>query len=386
MKPELAEPIKQILQDDKTKDLVNKGLTGGDSYTNYLLDPMDPVWGEKYKLGPLEEKALDPEWVKANPAVAALNYPGFSEGSKSRRYNSGATAMFRDFVQPYVLNPLGKGLSYTTQFGPVGSALATGGAGYLGGKLVDSLLNKAGINSQFALLLGLLGAGSGYALSGANQKNAKALNMKKDNKFYKFGQAIGFAVKGAHVSTGAVLTSKEDTLKTPETAGYGVMQKNVCKLASDMYAFTNRKHKLEYHIFSKLAHAKRWAPALDAYVDTVYETLATLRDRHTPNLSAVVKSANGILDILTGTAARGAAMTPDVLKTLLGLSAAAGGSLGVAAWLANKHTREDATKNEALKQKISYYNMITDELSDQLKAKGLVVSEEDPELKDKQLV
>ena len=99
-----------------------------------------------------------------------------------------------------------------------------------------------------------------------------------------------------------------------------------------------------------------------------------------------MKSSSTILNTLTGFLARGATLTPEALKALLGLSAVTGGSVGVATWLANRHAKEDETKNEILKQKINYYNQVTDELSDQLKSKGLIVSEEDPEAKDKQLV
>jgi len=377
---------KDILSTDKLKEVASQSLNKNKTAEpTYLLDPQEPAWGSKYELGPMEEKALDPEWAAQNPEAAALNYPGFSDAAQRRRYNSFPNSLFRNVVQPYIFNPAGKALNFTTQFGPVGSTLATGGAGYLTGKLLDTLLNKAGINSRLDILLGLLGAGTGYALGGMN-KASHNLRMKKNSPFYELGQSIGFVNANIKVSSGTVLSTKEEILKTPETHGYGIMQKNVCKLAADMYAFTGKANRLEYHIFNKLAHAKRWSDALDPYVDSVYETLGKLKDAAAFDVNGAVKSASAILNTLTGLLARGATMTPEALKALLGLSAVTGGSLGVATWMANRHAKEDETKNEMLKQKINYYNQVTDELTDQLKAKGLIVSEEDPEAKDKQMV
>lgn len=344
---------------------------------NVLLDPEDPFWGDRYTLSELENKSLDPEWAKANPELAALNYPGFSATQKSRRANSGPTHIFNNFLKPYVLNPLSKGVDYTTKLGPLGSAAAVGGVGFIGGSVLDTILNKFGVNSKLGLLLGLLGAGTGYYRT--NYKNSNYLNMQKQTEFYKLGKAIGFSTLNVPVSEGFSLSYKEDTLKNASTQGYGIMQKNVCKLVSDMYSLTDQKHKFEYHVFSKLAHAKRWSEDLDPYVDTVYETLSHLNARNKLDLNQVVKSAVFNFFKFGG-------MAPNVVKGLLALSAATGGSVGALSWYLNRHSTEDTSKNEALKQKINYYNLITDELSNQLKAKGLLVSEEDPELKNKQLV
>lgn len=386
MNEDMQNLTKGLLFSDKLKSVASQNLnTNKPKQPEYLLDPRDPMGGAKYELGPMEEKALDPEWAKENPEAAALNYPGFSDAATRRRYNSFSNTVFRNVLQPYIFNPAGKALGFTTQFGPVGSTLATGGAGYLTGKLLDSLLNKAGINSRLDVLLGLLGAGTGYALGGMN-KDSHNLRMKKHSPFYELGQSIGFVNANIKVSSGSVLSHKEEILKTPETYGYGIMQKNVCKLAADMYVFTGKSDKLEYHIFHKLANAKRWSNLLDPYVDSVYETLGKLKSASEFDINGAVKSSSTILNTLTGFLARGATLTPEALKALLGLSAVTGGSVGVATWLANRHAKEDETKNEILKQKINYYNQVTDELSDQLKSKGLIVSEEDPEAKDKQLV
>lgn len=379
---------KKTVDSDYAKTFLDKNVAKGNQVDGVdLLDPEDPVWGSRYRLADLEQKALDPVWAAKNPELATLNYPGFSESARARRQNEGPGAIFRNFVNPYLVQPALKGLAYTTQFGPAGSAAATGGAGYLGGKALDALLNKAGIDSRFDILLGLLGAGAGYAMSkNSNYTPVKTLSMKKTSSFYKFGQAIGFVSQNVPVSEGYALAAKDETLNDVRTPGYGVMQKNVCKLAADMYSFTNQKHKLEYHIFEKLANANRWSNLLDPYVDAVYESLTRLHSKNAFDINAAIKSSSSILNLFTGLATRGAMMSPDALKTLLGLSAATGGSLGVATWLANRHAKQDVTKNEELKQKIDYYNMVTDELSNQLKAKGLIVSEEDPEAKDKQLV
>jgi DNA-binding MarR family transcriptional regulator len=377
---------------DRLKDLLKKtNLTPQEFKTlsdklnekKYLVTSADP-WASSssyYKLGPLEQKSLDPEWQKSNPALAAYNYPGSSDIANLRRYNTLANQLSR-FGLKYLVRPSAKLLNYTTSFSPFKSTVATGGVGFLGGSLLDKILGLKGINSRFDILLGTTGAAIGNLLGGANVKrNAYNFSMKKESNFVKFGKSLGLAANNVPAEEAVPILVKEDYLKNDLSKEYGYVQKMACKLASVMYEVTNQKHKLEYHLFDKLANAKGWATSLDPYSDAIFETVGVVNSAAETNANEAVKCADsGILKKVFSD------YVPSILGNSLMFGAATGGSLGALAWLLNRHATEDTTQNEILKQQIDYYNLMTDELSDKLKAKGLIVDQEDPEAKEKQLV
>lgn len=365
-----------------SQELVNKAL-GTDNSTK-LYDPRNS-FNTPYNLSAEENKALDPEYRADNPAAAAINYPGWDSTSISRRHNAGNRQLVESILKPYFLNPSKNLLNATTNFGPWGSAAATGGLGFAAGSLMDFLANKAGMNSHFNLLLGLGGAGLGHYMgknkSEQTPENTKYSNVnfnmnKQISPFYKLGHSIGFIRNNVNAADVETIMARENTFRDLEKSQYGVLQKVTCKMAACMYALTGQTDKFEFHLFNKLAHAKHWHESLDPYADTVNEVLGKHLKSGEFNINEVIKSAAGIAQLIPNILSGGAQMTPSMLSALMGAAALTGGAGGAVLWHANRHANEDSNKNEQLKQQIGYYKMLNDDISHDLKRKGLIVSDE----------
>lgn len=365
---------KNLVNSTNAQDFVNNSL--GVENNGKLYNPRNSFL-PPYTLSKEEADALDPEYAKQNPELAAINYPGWDSVALSRRHNQGTRQLVNSVLKPYFLNPAKKVLDTTTSFGPWGSAAATGGVGFGVGTLLDMLANRAGINSHFNLLLGAGGAGLGHYLGNLKKSSNVNFNMNKQlNPFYKLGHAIGFIRNNVKADDVETIMARENTFKDLNKSQFGVLQKVTCKMAADMYAFTGQKNTLEFHLFDKLANAKKWHESLDPYVDTVNEVIGKHLKRNEFDINQTIKNSTGLAQLLPAIVRGGAQMSPNMLSALMGTAALTGAAGGALTWHANRHANEDSNKNEQLKQQIEYYKMLNEDISNELKQKGLIVTDE----------
>ena len=153
-------------------------------------------------------------------------------------------------------------------------------------------------------------------------------------------------------------------------------------MAACMYALTGQADKFEFHLFNKLAHAKHWHESLDPYADTINEVLGKHMKAGEFDINQTIKDASGLAQLIPALITSGAKMSPSMLSALMGTAALTGGAGGALLWHVNRHANEDSNKNEQLKQQINYYKMINEDISNELKHKGLIVTDEADEAAD----
>jgi hypothetical protein len=197
---------------------------------------------------------------------------------------------------------------------------------------------------------------------------------------YRLGMAVAAAVSGCDPEEVLYKKATTETISNHQLPGYGAVQRMMCKYAADAYRNSGNMDKLAFHVYSELAEANPWWPTLDNYYDAAVSAVGkvhqTIRKEAmvTDNDLRFEKSAMGPA---TATASALFNLTPQAIKSILALGAATGVGGGALTWLANRSIAEDEPKLEAMRQKVDYYNQLTDEIEAQLAAKKSPVSEKE---------
>jgi hypothetical protein len=190
-------------------------------------------------------------------------------------------------------------------------------------------------------------------------------------------RAIGIATKAASYgrSPGDIVcldayNNKFGDMSSPD---YGKFQKMACLTAARIFERANLTNDRFYHVFTKLATYPAWHAELDVFSDSVLESIGLFKTASTileaeNKKDAFVKLA-GAADAIKKILGFGATLTPEFIKAIALTSAITGGVGGGAAWLLNRHSSEDDTANEQLKDKIDYYNSLSKEIKNRLKSK-----------------
>lgn len=196
---------------------------------------------------------------------------------------------------------------------------------------------------------------------------------------YRLGMAVASAAAGC--SSQEVLQKKAaiETISNHRLPGYGAVQRMMCKYAADAYRQSGKMDKFAFHVYSELSNATPWWPSYDSFYDAALSAVGKVHHNIRKeamiedNENRYVKSASSALAALSGALK----ITPEALKTILAVGTATGVGGGALTWLANRSIAEDEPKLEAMKQKVDYYNQLTDEIESQLAAKRSPVSEKE---------
>ena len=177
--------------------------------------------------------------------------------------------------------------------------------------------------------------------------------MNDQDAAFELGGSIAALRMG--VSTRAVpfLKAASDAIENPNTPGYGMRQRVVCRLIAGIYKEAGEMDQLGFHLYDKLSSAN-WVPELDRYYDIALRGLAA---------GGIDKMASALPGILASGVGKGVALTPDIVKTMIGAGIGTGAAAGSLYWLANRDTEEDDAKVEALRAKIRHYRQITKNIS-----------------------
>lgn len=201
-----------------------------------------------------------------------------------------------------------------------------------------------------------------------------------ESSYYNLGLAIGAAAHG--VSTEEVMFKKAsvDHIEDHRQTSYGSVQRLICKYAAEAYKESGQMEKFAYHVFDKLAVARPWWPEYDDYYSAAMQAIGSVhttirKEAAEVHQDDVLKSAGVITNVAGGVGK----VTPGVLKSMLAGGAVAGvlgGSLG---WLANRGVQQDEPKLEAMKNRINYYNQLTEEIESELANRGTPATPEEVE-------
>jgi len=170
------------------------------------------------------------------------------------------------------------------------------------------------------------------------------------------------------------------TLGDMNQNGYGYLEKMACNFAANLYEATGQGRSFEACLFRQLTKVAQWLPGLDHFVAPVFKALIK---EHSDALSEQAggeesKAAAAIPAFLLSTIGRGAMMTPQLLKTMMGGAAITGAGVGALGWGLNRDSTADELDTEAMREKLRHYRKITNEISDDLKRNNAVDMPEHP--------
>jgi len=200
-----------------------------------------------------------------------------------------------------------------------------------------------------------------------------------DSQYKQLGMAIGAAAHGEDTRSLWYKQAAVETMANRDVEGYGAIQRIVCKYASEAYKECGKMKTYNYHVFSKLAKATPWFPELDEYYDAAVSALGKVhgtirKEAHATEMEAVFEKR--AINLLSNLAAGVGRVSPEAMKVMLASGALAGLTGGSTAWLMNRGVTEDAPKLEAMKERINYYNQLTNEIENELQRKGVGSEEE----------
>jgi hypothetical protein len=165
--------------------------------------------------------------------------------------------------------------------------------------------------------------------------------------------AHGCSVKEYEMIKGAA--EEFESSGTFEQAQWG---RAVSKIASEILKAGGYENSQAFIIYDKLSKAPEWCDGYNQFVEIAEESLG----------KAVIKSA--AFSPAVAAVASKAALTPEALRWLIGLSAAGGAGLGSLAWLMRRDSRENDEEIEALEEKRKYYNQLAADIKSRLDDKA----------------
>lgn len=171
-------------------------------------------------------------------------------------------------------------------------------------------------------------------------------------------------------------------LSNPRSENYGALEKMGAHIAAELYVSTGQMLSPEYCIFNNLRKVASWYPALDRFVEPVFNALCNefmgAAELTRAQDEAVKKASIGaILSNIVGKTITGG---PAVAKMILAGGAAAGAGAGALYWGLNRDSMEDDDKTEAMKAKIKLYNRITREISEDMRRNNTHPTESNREI------
>lgn len=178
----------------------------------------------------------------------------------------------------------------------------------------------------------------------------------------KFARSTGSVMAAARL--GAPIMGSSNPVRARRDEGFS---RALVKFAEHAYVQTGATDQLGYFIFKSASQLNRWSETAESLADIVATSLGKQATERTMlgDLSGdeIAKEASGALVGLLG---RGAALTPDVAKALLGGSLVVGGVGGGLTWAANRAIKEDEDDIEAMKAKIQTYRRLTGDIESEL--------------------
>ena len=178
------------------------------------------------------------------------------------------------------------------------------------------------------------------------------------NEAYEIGGTLAALRMGVSPRALPFLKAASETLSDPNTPGYGKLQSLVCALVAGIYKEAGQMDAPEYHIYDTLSKSA-WVPALDRYYDVAVSALGAA--------GILEKAASSIPGLLAEGVGKGVALTPELIKTMIGAGIGTGAAAGSLYWMANRDTDEDNANVEALRAKIRHYRQITKNISSDLR-------------------
>lgn len=201
-----------------------------------------------------------------------------------------------------------------------------------------------------------------------------------ENTFFTLGLSIAASARGVAVEDVLKKKASTDTVANHKVAGYGSIQRLVCKYAAEAFKESGKMTSFPYHMYEKLARTQNWYPALDDWYDAAVTALGKVHGEIRKEAAEAVRdSIYKYAGIGSSVMAGLGKITPEVWKTLLAAGSLGGVTGGATAWLANRSIEEDEPKLQAMKEKIKYYNQLSDEIESQLSSRSVPATRDEVE-------
>lgn len=194
------------------------------------------------------------------------------------------------------------------------------------------------------------------------------------NPYRQFGINLVCSLAGITPADFEFCKAASDTLEAPgNDLVYG---RYLSRIAAGLYKEAGKMERLEHFIYEEMSKAAEWSPELNAYIEPVEIALGrAYRDiLEKQHAETVTKEANaGALNAYIGgeILGQGLALTPTAAKALMTLGVGSGAAAGALWHILNRHGNEDDDKLEAMKARIQQYDKITNEISHDLRRRGL---------------
>lgn len=320
----------------------------------------------------LEEiQAQDPAFRRAHPALAAMNSRSPELDPEQRSMPSYLGRTLHSFAP--ALSQLGGMFNRGAGYG----ALAGAGMGLAGGWLADKLLPMFGMTDpHLAWKLALLGGGLG-GYTGYQRAEPSSSQPMPSSPAFKIASAIGALMENVSPEELPRFIGAKRAFENPMHPDYGKFQQVLCKIAASAYFNAGKLHQPEAHLYATLAR-KNWNSRFNTVADAVLEGLGKSA-MFSEDGAQFVKQALSIPALLamegvSAGAHLGLAATPAAVTLGLAGAGLGGAGLGSLYWLANRHATEDNNDVEAMKNKLRYYRTLTGDISNSLKARGIMNS------------
>lgn len=194
-----------------------------------------------------------------------------------------------------------------------------------------------------------------------------------------FGQSLAFIANGYGQGEANAICGFDQTMENHEHKK--AFEQGVANLVEVIMRESGNMHKLSYHVAKQIGDhvGPIWPEQFSEFSDIALraigrESLSQKRAAEEEGemlTEEETKAASA--KMLLGLVGRGAALTPDMVRALLGISAGAGAAVGGIGWKLNRDTQQDEDDLEAMRAKIDTYDRISNDIESEIKDRGHAV-------------
>jgi hypothetical protein len=199
------------------------------------------------------------------------------------------------------------------------------------------------------------------------------ITTKELDAAYGFGQDVALALGGLTHREGVRMKSAVSQLDARTNPKARVFEQQVIKMAALMMKESGNMDTVSFHVADTITKSATtyWPSQFSEFAGMVLQAMGREAARYKQASEGDVLSGEEVKAASTkwllSLLGRGALMTPEILKGLLGVSALTGGAAGGLAWKLNRDTAEDEAELEGMKAKINAYDRISNDVEQTLK-------------------
>lgn len=188
----------------------------------------------------------------------------------------------------------------------------------------------------------------------------------------ELGQTLKFTANGIGMSEANAIRGFVNAIETsPEKRA---MEKAAATMAECVMRESGNMSKFSYHLARAIDEYTGipWPEHFSEFADVAIRAIGrvSMAEKQASEIDGEdlsdQETKSAMAKWLLNMTGRGAALTPDVIHAMLGMSAGAGAALGGIGWRLNRDTQQDADDLEAMKAKIDTYDRISNEIESEM--------------------